>query len=550
MAFATLPHIKTCGHEMSYDTLYEHLVSDGFDDVVLGDTIATLQSHYNCLGLQCSDVGRHVKDSSMHPECSDNLDIAGYTPVNATKTNMVAKLDLDAVAIHQLVSMDKHEIAKKIYVEGHNYYDYDNTEAYNFVSLYNLTQSHTIDYADFSIYQLFDQYYGPDFSHKLFVELFDKTGIFVLTTSAQRDLALHVAVSSIVSYMAALEALYFSAFRCGTDKTSAVSAFDGAVALLIGSVEGRGRGGSPFQEGMMFYSIAKRNCLHFHNCRGGDSEANEELFRVLTEGQNFIKDGDCVSAASSVEQVNSLLKVPLIQSLLYFSDTSVSNHQPNDAAAYVASKAVLPILDNTDNDAAETTKFAFDFQQESNTPESINSDVKSAVTTVFANETFASEIDCASVTNVMSICSGGDDTGQSTLNPDDGALTPPDIDDSNPTTSEENTLPDVIEETNQPLPISNGLYVATNFVGDRSAIARDIQEIENYLSENDFVGANHTYSHGECFSLFLSSSAPRLLISLTSIVFQASTRKCTTRTEYGRGSFDLLLVSARSQAAP
>ena len=246
-----------------------------------------------------------------------------------------------------------------------------------------------------------------------------------------------------------MEALYFSAFRCGTDKTSALSAFDGAVALLIGSVEGRGRGGSPFQEGVMFYSIAKRNCLHFHDCRGGDSEANEELFRALTEGQNFIKDGDCVSAASSVEQINSLLKVPLIQSLLYFSDTSVSSHQPNDAAAYIASKAAVPILDNTDNDAAETTKFAFDFQQESNTPESMNADVKSALTTIFANETFAREVDCSLVTNVMSICTGDEETG-SIPNPGDGMLTPPSMDDSNPTTSEENTLPDELKTRNSP----------------------------------------------------------------------------------------------------
>ena len=50
-------------------------------------------------------------------------------------SSQVARLDLDAVAIHQLTSMDKFELAKRIYTEGHNYYDYDNVEAYNFVSL-------------------------------------------------------------------------------------------------------------------------------------------------------------------------------------------------------------------------------------------------------------------------------------------------------------------------------------------------------------------------------------------------------------------------------
>ena len=94
MAFSVLPHIKTCGHEAEYENLYNDLIGDGFEEDIIGDTLSELQSHYNCLGLSCGDVGRHNKESSMHPQCSDNLDIVGYTPVNATKTNMVSSVQL------------------------------------------------------------------------------------------------------------------------------------------------------------------------------------------------------------------------------------------------------------------------------------------------------------------------------------------------------------------------------------------------------------------------------------------------------------------------
>lgn len=90
MAFATLPHIKTCGHEATYDELYNNLVGSGYTDDMMEHTVTVLQSHLNCLGLTCADLGRHTKATDKYPPCNDNLDIAGYVPVNATKTNMVS----------------------------------------------------------------------------------------------------------------------------------------------------------------------------------------------------------------------------------------------------------------------------------------------------------------------------------------------------------------------------------------------------------------------------------------------------------------------------
>jgi hypothetical protein len=83
--------------------------------------------------------------------------------------------------------------------------------------------------------------------------------------------------------MAALEAFFYANLKCDSDKTSSIHAFDGAVALLIGSVERQGVSGSLNKERQMFYSIAKRNCNHFHDCLGSDSRVHEELFLSLTE---------------------------------------------------------------------------------------------------------------------------------------------------------------------------------------------------------------------------------------------------------------------------
>lgn len=474
MAFATLPHIKSCGHHVIFDDLKGYLIT-GFseDGDKIATTIETLQSHYNCLGLSCIDVGHHdaTEGSSITaPECSDVTMIAGYVPENITKTNMVAKLDLDVVAIHHMMDMEKFELAKRIYLEGHNYYDYDNTDMYNFVSLYDLTQSHTIDYSDFAIYSLYNNYHGPDFSNQLLTQIFDKTGPFENATASKLSLAAEVAVTSIVSYMAALEALYSAASRCESEKISSIHAFDGAVALLIGSVEGQSVGGSLNEEGHMFYSIAKRNCNHFEDCVGYDSRVNEKIFLLLGEGQKFIQEGQCEAAKNEVDKINSLLKVPLAQTLLYFSDTN--DVSENDAGAYVAMVAVIPTLDGIDSASADTIETAFDLDDPAE-----EVDVRNSLRVILSNPN--SDIYC----NLVSTGLCDADVGDSGTT-DDG---------------DKDLIVDVIQpppnfiNASDPTPIP---FVTSNYVGDRSAIAIDVKQIQEAIAKEDFIVASQIYRNG------------------------------------------------------
>jgi hypothetical protein len=56
------------------------------------------------------------------------------------------------------MSLEKFSLAKEIYTNGHNYYDYDDETKFGFVSLQRLTKSETIGETDFYTYKLYSDY--------------------------------------------------------------------------------------------------------------------------------------------------------------------------------------------------------------------------------------------------------------------------------------------------------------------------------------------------------------------------------------------------------
>ena len=101
-SFAVLPRIMTCGHEMLYDDLYSKVGSRNFDKSDIPSVTSAIHSHLNCLGLTCDDIGKHTagNDISWYPDCSDNLDIAGYVPTKPKSTNMVSLWTLLDLSFH------------------------------------------------------------------------------------------------------------------------------------------------------------------------------------------------------------------------------------------------------------------------------------------------------------------------------------------------------------------------------------------------------------------------------------------------------------------
>ena len=56
------------------------------------------------------------------------------------------------------MSLEKYGTAKDVYINGLNYYDYDDETKFGFVSLQRMTQSETIGETDFYTYKLFSDY--------------------------------------------------------------------------------------------------------------------------------------------------------------------------------------------------------------------------------------------------------------------------------------------------------------------------------------------------------------------------------------------------------
>ena len=249
---------------------------------------------------------------------------------------------------------------------------------------------------------------------------------------------------------------------------------------------------------------------------GVDAEVNVELFHALVDGQSFIKQENCAAAAKAVEAINAHLKVPLMQSLIYFSHSTIAMHSDDDAAGYVATLAAFPILNDIDPASAETIKSAMDFTTPSTTrPAGKEAMVYSALSDVFSNPKTPGIVDCELVTNFDEICHPDkDDVGDN-------------VDPSTPEDENGNVVSGPVEPE-KPMPISNGLYIATNYVGDRSAIALDVQEIKDSLEADDADRARDYYNKGE-FNNYSLSPPPSFLafsFSYTRLSFPLSTQSC------------------------
>lgn len=401
----------------------------------------------------------------------------------------LAKLDLDAVAIVQLMSIENYDLARDIYVNGYSYYDYDNAE-YGFVSLYDLTQSATIGYDDFTTYKLFQDYFKQspgDLADETITNALDQQSNFVNASGPQRLEAVKTVISNIISYVSSLEAFHFAVDQCNSNSKTAVTAWDGGVALIIGSIES----GSPNNDGYFLYATSKAICDDFATCaEENGSYVNNQLIQRFTQGQNQITDESCSDVQQTLEAIESLLTIPLIQSMLFYADKD-AQIETAGVAGYVSSLAVLPMIDSLDTESSNIVENAMSFPSGSQTSgqskiEIIYGALKSILTDP------SSFIDCELISNAHPLCD--------------------DVEDPN------NVIP---VDVDKPTTISHGLYIAKNYVDDRSAIAKDVEEIQDFLDSKDIEGAKLVYKHGSNSKIYSKNGMPIGIRSISSFSLQA-----------------------------
>ena len=105
-----------------------------------------------------------------------------------------------------------------------------------------------------------------------------------------------------------------------------VRAWDEGVAFYTGSREGTDHGGN--SDGKMVYRLAEKRCENFGTCgaaggaSSGISMVNSELFKaggLFATGRDLLQQGECAKVRPIVEQIVSLMTVPLVQGTLRYA---------------------------------------------------------------------------------------------------------------------------------------------------------------------------------------------------------------------------------------
>merc|ERR1719272_2411369 len=134
-----------------------------------------------------------------------------------------------------------------------------------------------------------------------------------------------------------------------------VHAWDEGVAFYAGSLEGTAQGGT--SAGKMVYRLAERRCANFGTCGAaggattGLSQVNSELFKaagLFATGRDLLQQGHCTKVRPVVDQIVSIMTVPLVQGTLRYAykvgNVVADQTAKNAAEGSTFAAAVLPMV--------------------------------------------------------------------------------------------------------------------------------------------------------------------------------------------------------------
>lgn len=122
-----------------------------------------------------------------------------------------------------------------------------------------------------------------------------------------------------------------------------IKLWDQAVALYVGSgARHTGKGG------YLLYSLANEECYRFGRCRKGETAPiNEIIVNKFNGGQKYLQNGKCASVLKEVNDIKSLMTVPLIQAALramYALDVEDIHMESTQGEAAAYGSALLPLM--------------------------------------------------------------------------------------------------------------------------------------------------------------------------------------------------------------
>jgi hypothetical protein len=123
--------------------------------------------------------------------------------------------------------------------------------------------------------------------------------------------------------------------------SGSVHAWDEGVAFYSGTLEGTQLGGN--SGGKLVYRLAEKRCANFGTCgtsgtaTSGTSAVNLALFPLFAEGARLLERGECSLVRPIVNQIVSLMTVPLVQGSLRYA---CAPHRPRVATPRVSRRSL------------------------------------------------------------------------------------------------------------------------------------------------------------------------------------------------------------------
>ena len=363
-AQAFCPLVAACNPTL-FTFLQDKLINLSYNVIEVEAIVDKIRESYNCLGVTCSDVGEH--QSAVGKVCIDTPmlnSLAGYKPSHDVRS--YAFLDLDILECSILLSHEAYAACEDIYLYGKHAVVYEGNEIES-LSLSQLAT--TSDRTIVPRYEQFVQYFDSDtkYANTLILRALNTTD-FPGASSAQRKEIVVKSMQYLVFFMSILQKMYEALQECNSDNAltqmTSSESWDRAAALLIGSMEGTEDGGT--LDGQSFYALSKSTCLQFGTCeKSGSSEVNQRIISLLYTGRGEVQAGSCTALRRTVDEIEPLLLVPIIQSTLRFAiDNEKIPAGSQDGAlagGYISSIGILPVVDSVNRESALTIEKNFVF---------------------------------------------------------------------------------------------------------------------------------------------------------------------------------------------
>ena len=473
-SLAFIPQAVSC-NEGSYSNLKDALFEGYVRDTTVDDDLKEeLGQVLSCLRFTCQDLGDVAYANEYLKALVDDLcfrieGFGGETPLLggyqlSNNVNGLDRIDLDIHQMDLFMRVKAYDLATDVYEYGRNSY-------------WGVGASNTLkefvdampDLETEDMFQLYRAYFStPQYAQQNIIEALGKGGDGRFSGASRRQLSEVVlrTFQVMVSYMHVVGRLRQALSICEASKTGQAEV-DEAVALFVGSMEGRAAGGDSTKNGKMMFALAKEVCKTFDRCEShGDATSNEFLMFAFDDMKQYFDSGECDRARSVLEgSILPMLKVPLIQGTLYFafqnSGLSAQSDEASLASGDILAGSIVPLVNQVNKTSASIIVENMEYNR---AMQPVPSGLE-AVFRAFGTAVRGMDVDCDNIGTLggHSTCTGSVD---------------------------EAPLPQT------PTNLGDDLYVTTTYVQDRANIAIDIKDMQDLIASGTEDQAELIYEEG------------------------------------------------------